>query len=236
MRLLFGGAVIAWMVSGCAGRPTCPSGARLEAGTCVRTIVETRVECPKGSHLRDGHCFGDELRVAKVDFAAAFLETFEAKAAQERLKIIFERHQHELDQRTADLQREKDDIEKDSKVITREALERRSATYREHLEAIQKTFVDYQKDLKDQENAALKEGLDSTRRSLERFAVESAKAEGFVAIFDGCVTAPPPGVVCDATKPFWIAPGMEAGAISSLPRWDLTPSVIARYKADLAGK
>ena len=225
--------LIAFAVGGCSASATCPSGAKLESGKCVKTVVETRVECPKGSHFQGDHCVAEELKVAKVDFGVAVVETFEAKAAAERLQIVYERHQHDLDQKQEELKKDKDEIEKMPPSPVRD---QRAAAWQEKANALQRTFVEYQKDLADQQTAAIKEVMERKKPKLVELAIEAARAEGFAALFEQCATVLPEGVRCDGKTPLWVRSGVDARQIEDQSRWDLTPTVIARYQADLANK
>lgn len=220
----------------CSAAPKCPEGSKASSGACVRTVVETRVVCPTGSRFSEGHCIGEEVKAAKVDFSAAFLETFDAKAIQERLMLLYQQHQKELDEKAADIAREKEAIERDAKTMTREQLEQRSAAYEARVRDVQKLYADYQKELNDQSSSSFVEGLERVRPALKRYAIDAAKAEGFSAVFDACTTNPPGAPACDATKPFWTADGVDVSSLPASARWDLTPSVVARYRADVAAK
>src|SRR6185369_2185055 len=67
--------------------------------------------------------------------------------AQATLKKLFDRRQQELDVSQTELQRAREDIEKQSRVLSREALQKRMEDWQRRMVELQTVFVDYNKEL-----------------------------------------------------------------------------------------
>src|SRR5215831_16465143 len=71
------------------------------------------------------HAASAQSRVAVVDVQHAVMQTEDGARAQATLKKLFDRRQQELDAKQQELSRAREDIEKQSKVLSREALQKR---------------------------------------------------------------------------------------------------------------
>ena len=88
-----------------------------------------------------------QTKLAVVDVQRAVMQTEDGIRAQATLKKHFDRRQQELDGKQAELQRARDDIEKQSRVLSREALTKRMEDWQRRMIELQTVYVDYQKEL-----------------------------------------------------------------------------------------
>jgi outer membrane protein len=86
-------------------------------------------------------------KIAVVDVQHAVMQTEDGIRAQATLKKLFDKRQQELDGKQAELQRTRDDIERQSRVISREALDKRMEDWQRRMVELQTVFVDYNKEL-----------------------------------------------------------------------------------------
>jgi outer membrane protein len=85
--------------------------------------------------------------IAVVDLQGAVMQTEDGIRAQATLKKLFDKRQQELDGKQAKLAKMRDDIERQSKVLSREALARRMDFWQKEMISLQSVFVDYNKEL-----------------------------------------------------------------------------------------
>ena len=85
--------------------------------------------------------------VAVVDLQGAVLQTEDGIRAQATLKKLFDKRQKELDAKQEQLGKVKQDIERQAKVLSREALGRRMEVWQAEMLQLQTVFVDYNKEL-----------------------------------------------------------------------------------------
>jgi outer membrane protein len=88
-----------------------------------------------------------ETKIAVVDVQRAVMQTEDGIRAQATLKKLFDRRQQELDAKQAELQRARDDIEKQSRVLSKEALTKRMEDWQRRMIELQTVYVDYNKEL-----------------------------------------------------------------------------------------
>ena len=88
-----------------------------------------------------------EGKVAVVDVQHAVMQTEDGIRAQGTLKKLFDRRQQELDGKQTELARAREDIEKQSRVVSREALAKRMDDWQRRMVELQTVFVDYNKEL-----------------------------------------------------------------------------------------
>jgi outer membrane protein len=89
----------------------------------------------------------DGAKVAVVDVQHAVMSTEDGIRAQATLKKLFDKRQQELDGKQAELGRAREDIEKQSRVLSREALQKRMEDWQRRMIELQTVFVDYNKEL-----------------------------------------------------------------------------------------
>lgn len=85
--------------------------------------------------------------VAVVDLQGAVMQTEDGMRAQATLKKLFDRRQQDLDAKQTQMQRMRQDIERQAKVLSREAIARRMESWQRDMLQLQSTFVDYNKEL-----------------------------------------------------------------------------------------
>ncbi len=88
-----------------------------------------------------------ESKIAVVDVQRAVMATEDGIRAQGTLKKVFDKRQQELDGKQTELQRARDDIEKQSRILSREALQKRMEDWQRRMVELQTVFVDYNKEL-----------------------------------------------------------------------------------------
>lgn len=86
-------------------------------------------------------------KIAVVDVQHAVMQTEDGLRAQATLKKLFDKRQQELDGSQVELQRAREDIEKQSRVLSREALAKRMEDWQRRMVQLQTVFVDYNKEL-----------------------------------------------------------------------------------------
>lgn len=85
--------------------------------------------------------------IAVVDLQGAVMQTEDGMRAQATLKKLFDRRQQDLDAKQTQMQRMRQDIERQAKVLSREAIARRMESWQREMLQLQSTFVDYNKEL-----------------------------------------------------------------------------------------
>jgi outer membrane protein len=86
-------------------------------------------------------------KIAVVDVQHAVMQTEDGIRAQAELKKLFDKRQQDLDSSQVELQRAREDIEKQSRVLSREALAKRMEDWQRRMVQLQTVFVDYNKEL-----------------------------------------------------------------------------------------
>lgn len=94
---------------------------------------------PRAVHAADAR----PPRIAVVDMQRAVLETEDGLRAQSTLRKFFERRQAELNIRQDELARKKDDIEKQAKVLSKDALQRALQDWQTQVSEFQNLSVQY---------------------------------------------------------------------------------------------
>ncbi len=85
--------------------------------------------------------------IAVVDLQGAVMQTEDGIRAQATLKKLFDKRQQDLDAKQGKLAKMREDIERQSKVLSRDALARRMDVWQREMVQLQSTFVDYNKEL-----------------------------------------------------------------------------------------
>jgi len=88
-----------------------------------------------------------EGRIAVCDVQHAVMATEDGMRAQTTLKKLFDARQKELDGKQTELSRAREDIEKQSRVLSREAMAKRMDDWQRRMVELQTVFVDYNKEL-----------------------------------------------------------------------------------------
>jgi outer membrane protein len=88
-----------------------------------------------------------EMKIAVVDTQRAVMETEDGLRAQATLKKHFDKRQRELDDKQVGLQKEREDIEKQKDVLSKQALQARVDKWQKEMAELQTVFVDYNKEL-----------------------------------------------------------------------------------------
>jgi outer membrane protein len=88
-----------------------------------------------------------EGKIAVCDTQHAVMQTEDGIRAQATLKKLFDKRQQELDAKQTELGRAREDIEKQSRVLSREAMAKRMEDWQRRMVELQTVFVDYNKEL-----------------------------------------------------------------------------------------
>ncbi|MFO0755286.1 MAG: OmpH family outer membrane protein [Byssovorax sp.] len=88
-----------------------------------------------------------QTRVAVVDVQHAVMQTEDGIRAQATLKRLFDKRQQELDAKQVELGKAREDIEKQSRVLSREALQKRMEDWQRRMVELQTVYVDFSKEL-----------------------------------------------------------------------------------------
>lgn len=94
-----------------------------------------------------GSASADGASIAVVDLQGAVMQTEDGIRAQATLKKLFDKRQQDLDAKQQKLAKMREDIERQSKVLSREALARRMDFWQKEMISLQSVFVDYNKEL-----------------------------------------------------------------------------------------
>jgi outer membrane protein len=89
----------------------------------------------------------DGAKIAVVDMQHAVMQTEDGIRAQATLKKLFDRRQQELDAKQTELQGARGDIEKQSMVLSHEALTKRTEDWQRRMIELQQKYLEYNKEL-----------------------------------------------------------------------------------------
>lgn len=123
--------------------------------------------------------YGD-VKIAFVDLQRALNETEDGRRAKGNLKRLFTKRQQALDEQQTKLKALKEQIEKQQKVLTRDALQKRMEEYQKAFVDLQSTYVDYQRELAEKEAQLTKQIFTRMEGILRRIGT----SEGYTMIFD----------------------------------------------------
>ena len=85
--------------------------------------------------------------IAVIDLQGAVMQTEDGIRAQATLKKLFDKRQTDLDGKQTELAKMRDDIEKQARILSHEALSRRMEAWQREMLGLQSVFVDYDKEL-----------------------------------------------------------------------------------------
>jgi outer membrane protein len=88
-----------------------------------------------------------ESKIAIVDVQRAVMATEDGIRAQATMKKRFDKRQQELDAKKTELARIHDDIDRQARVMSREAIQRRIEDWQQQMLKLQTVFVEYEKEL-----------------------------------------------------------------------------------------
>jgi outer membrane protein len=126
------------------------------------------------------HAAAGESKIAIVDVQHAVMATEDGIRAQATLKKVFDKRQADLDAKQTELAKARDDIEKQSRVLSREALQKRMEDWQQRMIKLQTDFVEYNKELQKRQ-AELTAPI--IRKMMETIA-RLAKRNGYEVVLD----------------------------------------------------
>ena len=88
-----------------------------------------------------------QMKMAVVDVQRAVMQTEDGLRAQATLKKLFDSRQQELNKKQVDMQKQKEEIDKQSHVLSQAALAKKVDDWQKQMVEIQSTFVEYNKEL-----------------------------------------------------------------------------------------
>ena len=118
-----------------------PAAARLAGLLAVASLVGAALS------PQEGRAEAADSKIAVVDVQHAVMATEEGIRAQATLKKDFDKRQQDLDAKQTELAKARDDIEKQSRFLSREALQKRTEDWQRRMVELQTVFVDYNKTL-----------------------------------------------------------------------------------------
>lgn len=121
-----------------------------------------------------------QARIGVVDVQHAVMQTEDGIRAQATLKKLFDRRQQDLDAKQTEMQRAREDIEKQSRVLSREALQKRMEDWQRQMVELQTVFVDYNKELQKKQGELTAPVLKKMMGVINRLA----KKTGYELIID----------------------------------------------------
>ncbi|MFT3769031.1 MAG: OmpH family outer membrane protein [Minicystis sp.] len=121
-----------------------------------------------------------ETKIAVIDVQHAVMATEDGIRAQATLKKVFDKRQADLDAKQTELAKARDDIEKQSRVLSREALQKRMEDWQARMVKLQTDFVEYNKELQKRQ-AELTSPI--IRKMMETIA-RLAKKNGYEVVLD----------------------------------------------------
>ena len=121
-----------------------------------------------------------DAKIAVVDVQHAVMSTEDGIRAQATLKKLFDKRQQELDGKQTELGRAREDIEKQSRVLSREALQKRMEDWQRRMIELQTVFVDYNKELQKKQGELTGPILKKMMTVIGR----GAKKSGYALILD----------------------------------------------------
>lgn len=146
-----------------------------------------------------------QVRVAVVDLQRALNETEDGRRAKSKLKRLFDRRQRELNKAQASLKQLKEEIESGFDVWNDSTKQKKVQTYQEALVKLQEEYVEYQREIAQQEARLTSGIIERMQRILRRIG----QSEGYTLIVER----------------------NEGGVIFVPGNLDLTDLVIQRYNA-----
>lgn len=149
-----------------------------------------------------------QAKIAVVDFQRALQETADGRRAKTQIEKLRKDRQVALDAKQKGVQKMKEDIERQQKVLSKEALAKRLEEYQKAYMELQTAYVEYQRELAQEESKLTKQILDR----MQAIVRQIGQSEGYTLI----VEANEGGVI-------W-APGQH----------DLTDRLIERYNTGRA--
>ena len=121
-----------------------------------------------------------ETKVAVVDVQRAVMQTEDGLRAQAQLKKLFDSRQQELNRKQKDMAKQKEDIDRQAKVLSQDALQKRVGEYQKQLEALQGMFMEYNKELEKTQKEMTEPIFDRVLGAIKRVA----STDGFDLVFD----------------------------------------------------
>jgi outer membrane protein len=126
-----------------------------------------------------------ESKIAFVDVQRAVMATEDGMRAQATLKKLFDKRQADLDAKQSELTRARDDIEKQSRVVSREVLQKRMEDWQARMVRLQTDFVEYNKELQRKQGELTAPIIRKMMATIARLA----KKNGYEAVLDKQATA-----------------------------------------------
>lgn len=150
--------------------------------------------------------YAQTTRIAVVDLQRALNETEDGRRAKARLKRLFQKRQQQLDKTQNALKAQKEQIEQlIASKAPQKTIQERAATYQKQLIELQSTYMEYQRELAEQEGRLTREIIARMERILRRIG----QSQGYELILER----------------------NEGGVVWVPSNLDLTDQVIQRYNA-----
>jgi len=97
-----------------------------------------------------------QTKIGVVDFQGALLQTEDGRRAQHTFKNLFDKRQQEIEAKQAELAHALEDIDKQARVLSREALARRREDWQRRGLELQAKYLAFQKELQEKQASLMK--------------------------------------------------------------------------------
>jgi outer membrane protein len=161
-----------------------------------------------GAAQIDAAAAAESDKFAFVDLQRALEETNDGKAAKAKLKTEFERKQKELNDKTEELKKMKEALDKKSALMKEDALRKEGADLQQRFMQLQETYNRLQGELQTKEQDATRGIL----QKLQMVVAKIAEREHFVMVFE-----------------------RQSSVVWGQPSLDITNEVIRMYNSSQAG-
>ncbi len=159
--------------------------------------------------------------VAIVDLDAVIEDTRERPEIQRKLKARFSTLQAQLDRRQAELVKQRDELEREAKVLAPDVVQKKMEAYQLALADLQRDYLRSQESLQRYEAELVGEARERVRQFVREQATDLAADYGLLAIYA-------------KRAPLWIKPGVDPAdrALAGRARFEITDLVIERYERE----
>lgn len=120
------------------------------------------------------------MKVAVIDMRRAVMETEDGLRAQASLRKYFDRRQGELNARQDELLRKKEDLEKQSKVLSQAALQRALEDWQKQMGDLQSLYADYDREMQRRQGEVTAPIVDRISGLMHKLAVR----EGYDVVLE----------------------------------------------------
>jgi outer membrane protein len=189
--------------------------------TAARWLLAGLLVCFASSF---GKTASAQMKMAVVDVQRAVMQTEDGLRAQATLKKLFDSRQQELNKKQTDLQKQKEEIDKQSHVLSQAALQKKVDDWQKQMVELQTTFVEYNKELEKKQKELTDPILERVLGVIKRLAGQ----DGYDLIVDRVTVAFARSDLDLTDRVIQVVNGSSAGASSPAPPKGATPAASAK--------